>query len=182
VRYQASVPFVFLPFNLFRPFVAIWCSLILSGSFHTDMSLRRHRAKRWLWFRIPEWATIWGFAAAMLAGVTLIYMKRHDTKSDWAEIHRSMTNVLAARESAKAQKSSAGAYGTVSPNPYVEGLREYDVAVTQLRGELKRVGTDPLAANSTSLFEANRQPVQWQSNNFQTQFDELEERAAERAH
>jgi hypothetical protein len=146
------------------------------------MSLRHHRAKKWVWFRIPDWATTWGFVAAILAAATLIYMIRHDTRSDWAEIHRSMTNVVAARDSAVAQKGAAGAYSTVSPNPYVEQLKQYDVAVTQLRGDLKRVASDPLAVSIASLFEANREPEQWQSKNFQRQFDELEERAAEKTH
>lgn len=130
---------------------------------------------------MPEWATTWAFVACILAGTTLWYMLRHDTKSDWAEVHKSMTNVLAAQKSAFAVRGSMGAYSSASQNLFVERQIQYDAAVTQLRGQLNRVGKDSLSMRIGELLDRNRDTSQWLSEDFVKTFEEFMNQAAEKA-
>ena len=130
---------------------------------------------------MPGWATTWAFVACILAGATLWYMLRHDSKSDWAEVHKSMTNVLAAQKSAYAVRGSAGAYSTQSQNPLVERAIQYDAAVTQLRGQLNRVSKDSLSTRILELLDRDREPDKWLSNDFARAFEEFMDQAAEKA-
>ena len=144
--------------------------------------MTHHRsAGRLRLLKIPEWATTWAFVACILAGATLWYMLRHDTKSDWAGVHKSMTNVLAAQRAAFAERGSMGAYSTASQNPFDERRIQYDAAVTQLRGQLNRVGRDSLSTRIGELLDRNRDTSQWLSENFVKAFEEFMDQAAEKA-
>jgi hypothetical protein len=129
---------------------------------------------------MPEWATIWAFVACILAGATLWYMLRHDTKSDWAEVHKAMTNVLAAQKSAVAEKGSMGSGMSGVPNPFAERKIQFDDAVTQLRGQLNRVAKDSLSSRIGELLDRNRDTSQWLSDNFRRAFEEFMDQAAEK--
>jgi hypothetical protein len=127
-----------------------------------------------------EWLTFYvAMATLAVALVTLVYMLHHDEKADWADVHKSMTEVLAAQKSAVARKSAMGAYGP-GPNAFDERRIQFEAAVALLRGQLNRVGSDPLAVGIGTLLDANRDTGQWMSDTFVKNFEERAAEVAER--
>jgi hypothetical protein len=128
-----------------------------------------------------EWLTFYVAMATLgVALGTLVYMRQHDEKSDWADVHKAMTNVLASQKSAVAQRRAMGAYMAGTANAFDERRIQFEAAVTLLRGQLNRVGSDPLAVGIGTLLDENRETGQWMSDTFVKNFEERAAEVAER--
>ena len=124
--------------------------------------------------------TDWAFWAFVVAALTLAYMYRHDAKTDWSEVHKSMISVLAAQKSALAEKGQMGAGSSATQNAFVVRQIEYDAAVTQLRGQLSRID-DGLVVKIVATLDQNKDPTQWLSDEFVKTFTALADDVAAKA-
>lgn len=119
--------------------------------------------------------------AVVVAFQTLAYMRGRDlevdTRNDWIEIHKAMINLRVQRS--LVLSSPRGSYVSGSgPNPLQERINDYTLAAAQLQGQLDRLNDDPLLVELSTFLSKNSQMDQWQTKEYEMQFDEFVHRVA----
>jgi hypothetical protein len=100
-----------------------------------------------------------------------------DTRNDWIEIHKAMINLRVQRS--LVLSSPRGSYVSGSgPNPLQERINDYTLAAAQLQGQLDRLNDDPLLVELSTFLSKNSQMDQWQTKEYEMQFDEFVHRVA----
>lgn len=152
-----------------------------SGAPSSDWFTRFHVSTENLNLLLAALTVLLAVFATAVALQTLTYMRRRDleldTRNGWIEIHKAMVNLRVRRElvmlPAKMDVlNSSGAWNTGSL------VSDYTLASAQLRGQLDRLNDDPLIVELAAFLEANIATAQWQTPQYQTEFDSFAHKVA----
>lgn len=118
-------------------------------------------------------SVLFAILAWRISRITLTYMRGRDleldTRSGWIEIHKAMLNLRVHRDYVMLPSKMAQR-GIMLPTQQ-DSLRCYALGVVQLRGQLDRLNDDPLIVKLAEFLDVNQLAAQWQSDDYQRDFD-----------
>jgi hypothetical protein len=122
--------------------------------------------------------TLWmAWVTYKLSQQTLTYVKARDleldTRNGWIEIHKAMVNLRVQRGFVMlpGMMAALGAYSSPSGSNVQEVIANYTLASSQLLGQLDRLNDDPLLKQISEFLNANLLAKDWQTPQFEKQFD-----------
>lgn len=121
--------------------------------------------------------------AVIVAIQTLRYMRGRDlevdTRNGWIEIHKAMVNLRVQRSLVMLPSVMGGYSAAVTSS--ADAISNYTLANSQLIGQLDRLNDDPLLEKISEFLNANLLTKDWQTPQYQTEFDKFAKQVALKA-